>query len=142
MRDLSKPLIVGETNPYGGDDCYALYPSPEGCSGHRLCCLILGMTQDEYLSAFERTNLVKGKWSLKDARVNARMLCEGDLVLLGSKVCSAFEVEFRPFSIVVHEDRNLCILPHPSGLCRMWNEPGAVIKARDAVGRLLLRRHS
>lgn len=28
------------------------------------------------------------------------------------------------------------VLPHPSGLCRAWNEPGAAERARAAVTRL------
>jgi hypothetical protein len=55
---LSKPLLVGEVNPYGGDPYYALYPAPDGCSGHRLCYLILGMRREDYLESFERINLV------------------------------------------------------------------------------------
>ena len=49
-----KPTLVGESNPYGGNDDYALYPAPNGCSGHRLCLLILGMDPEDYLEAFER----------------------------------------------------------------------------------------
>jgi hypothetical protein len=30
-----KPLLVGESNPYGGDPAFALYPSPPGCAGLR-----------------------------------------------------------------------------------------------------------
>ena len=36
-----KVVLVGEQNPYGPDPEFALYPAPEGSSGHRLCCQIL-----------------------------------------------------------------------------------------------------
>ena len=34
-------------------------------------------------------------------------------------------------------DDAACILPHPSGLCRLWNEPGSVDRARAAVATAL-----
>ena len=63
-----KPLLVGETNPYGGADEFALYPSPPGCTGHRLCHLILQLDADEYLERYDRANLCVGKWRIADAR--------------------------------------------------------------------------
>lgn len=47
----SKPLLVGESNPYRSDPHFALYPAPDGCSGHRLCRLILKMGRRDYLEA-------------------------------------------------------------------------------------------
>lgn len=125
--------LVGESNPYGGGDDYALYPSPEGCSGHRLCCLILGMRRRDYLTAFARANLCHGPWHLGDARRRAVSLLEGGgrFVLCGAKVCQAFGVPFQPFTVA---DEVLLRLPHPSGLCRLWSEPGAVEAARKVVG--------
>ncbi len=131
----SKPIValVGESNPYGADPDFALYPAPDGCSGQRLCCLILGMRRREYLEAFERVNLCAGPWSLSEARRRAAdLLGEGGrFVLLGRKVADAFGVPHaRPFSTV---DEVLLCLPHPSGLCRSWSEEGAVRRAREAV---------
>lgn len=126
-----KPTIIGESNPYGGDPYYALYPAPDGCSGHRLCCLILGMHRHDYLSAFERANLCVGKWSLKAARLETQKY-SGRLILLGSKVASAFGYPFSPFRRYGHH----LILPHPSGLCRLWNEPMAFASAMIAVSEL------
>lgn len=149
-----KPILVGEQNPYGGDDYYALYPAPDGCAGHRLCCLILGMHSAEYLDAFERVNLVRGKWSAPTARDAARQLVAERMVqgrpsprfiLLGSKVAAAFGAhlpgcEFHPYRTYLGGDGawapHYAILPHPSGLCRMWNEPQAFAKARAAVAAL------
>jgi hypothetical protein len=42
---MEKIVLVGESNPYGADPYYALYPAPDGSAGHRLCCLVLGMTR-------------------------------------------------------------------------------------------------
>lgn len=134
MSDPTSPRVtlVGECNPHGADPYYALYPAPDGCSGHRLCCLILGMRRRDYLEAFGRTDLCAGQWSARVARSEAEQL-SGRLILLGSKVTSAFGLEFRPFG--VQGDR--LVLPHPSGLCRLWSEPGAIDAARKAVAEFV-----
>lgn len=134
-----KPVLVGELNPYGGDDYYALYPAPDGCSGHRLCQLVLGMHRSVYLETFERVNLCRGKWSVKDARIAAKRLTDAGryCVLLGKKVSTAFDTPFDVFEAQFLDAKDghggLLVLPHPSGLCRMWNEPDAFVKARAAV---------
>ena len=129
-----KSLLVGETNPYGGADEFALYPSPPGCTGHRLCHLILQLDSDEYLERYDRANLCVGKWRITDAREAAKRLgekyCGGLKVLFGSKVCSAWNVGFKPFTII---DAEVVILPHPSGLNRMWGEAGAFDRARAVL---------
>lgn len=124
--------LVGEMNPYGGDDYYALYPSPDGCSGHRLCCKILGMTRRAYLDSFVRVNLCYGSWSLVEAKESAAKLLrqDGRIILLGRKVCKAFRVDYIPFSTI---RETLLILPHPSGLNRMWSDLGSMLKARMCV---------
>lgn len=128
--------LVGESNPYGGDDRFALYPAPDGCSGHRLCCLILAMTRRAYLESFARVNLVRGKWNMKEAREAAGKL-EGRLILLGSKVCSAFDLCFNPFTqfsyVMIGRTVPGLILPHPSGRNLAWNDPANFRRAQDAV---------
>lgn len=128
-----KPLLVGETNPYGGADEFALYPAPPGCTGHRLCHLIMELDSDEYLERYDRANLCVGKWSVVAAREEALRLSlkhSGVIVLFGSKVCSGFGLPFRPFEAI---GPNRVILPHPSGLNRMWGEPGAFDRARAVL---------
>jgi hypothetical protein len=132
-----KPILVGESNPYGPDPRYALYPDPPGCSGYRLCYNILAMSSYDYLRVFDRVDLVLGKWKPKEARAAADKMIEAAdfgtdyrAVLLGAKVCSAFGFPFKPFEVV---NEFLLVLPHPSGLCRIWHEPGAMEKARTAV---------
>lgn len=143
-----KPVLVGEANPYGADPQYTLYPAPEGSAGERLCCMILGMYRKDYLREFDRVNLCPEKWFIKEAKREAlRRVWEADggqYVLLGSKVCSAFGVDYAPYtswgfllpkrdaSGEMVECRGI-VLPHPSGLCRLWNEPGAIERARAAV---------
>jgi hypothetical protein len=129
--DKSKRIVlVGESNPYGGDPYYALYPAPDGCPGHRLCYKILGMQCRDYIREFERVNLVVGKWSMPVARAAAVELLKGGgrFVLFGSKVASAFGVPFAPFTIF---DEVLLVLPHPSGHNRTWAQEGIIARCRE-----------
>ncbi len=145
---MSKPLLIGESNPYGSDPYFALYPSPEGCSGHRLCCLILKMRRKNYLDAFDRANLCDGPWDARQARERAgelwkeaRRLERPALILLGQKVARAFAVPGQrpadPFTIETNCTNTVVLtLPHPSGLCRLWNEPDAMGHARVLVAEV------
>lgn len=102
-----RPLLVGEANPYGGDPSFALYPSPPWCSGERLCRLVLGLDPDEYLGRFDRQNLCPRSWHLPAARARAE----------------------EPFTA----RDGLVLLPHPSGLSRLWNAPGSFARAREVL---------
>lgn len=134
---MNKIVLVGEANPYGGDPKFALYPAPERSAGGRLCSLILGMRTGEYLRAFDRVNLCPSTWSIGVARLSAKGLKGRYAVLFGAKVCSAFDVPFDPYEsqypATVQGGGGLLILPHPSGLCRLWNEAGAYDRARRAI---------
>ncbi len=152
-----KPLLVGESNPYGVDPFYALYPLPEGASGHRLQ-VILGMTRDQYLSTFDRCNLLSAqKWDVRLAKESALALLASPYsryILLGSRVAAAFgfslrEHMFRPCFVMLHESKvrevarnpvtsQVLVLPHPSGLNRIWNEPLNISAARNAVADFLV----
>jgi hypothetical protein len=134
----SKPLLVGESNPYGSDPRFALYPAPDGCSGHRLCCLVLGMRRADYLREFERKNLCDGPWDMLAARRRAQELrtWKAPIILLGAKVARAFEFDpFEPF--VVTDGGRTLVLPHPSGRCRVWNDPLAVGRTRALVAEVV-----
>ncbi len=126
-------VLVGESNPYGADPHYALYPAPDGSAGQRLCQVILGLSRKRYLECFDRVNLCRAQWRIREAREAAGRLIHARrrVVALGSKVCSAFGIPFEPFSL--HDDGRILCLPHPSGLCRLWNEPGCVDSAREAT---------
>lgn len=138
MRD-PKPLLVGELNPLGSDLRFALYPKPENGSGGRLR-RILGMTSSAYLRAFRRVNLCAGEWDAREARLAASRLARetgGPFVLLGRKVSAAFGLPYAPFHTFNRFDRDATraalVLPHPSGRCRAWNDPGAAPLARALV---------
>lgn len=139
-----KPLLVGELNPYGPDPQFALWPDPPGCAGWRLCHVILGMEEREYLRAFDRANLCLGGWSLTAARSRADELVRERtaIVALGAKVASAFRVPFKPYRdfircLVGSHVAHIAVLPHPSGRCRLWNDQANVNRARQFVGSVL-----
>jgi hypothetical protein len=134
-----KPLLVGEVNPLSDRPEHALYPWPANCSGERLQRLVIGVSRPDYLRAFDRVDLCVGKWSLRAARTRAAELAPGRplIILLGTKVCSAFGVTYDPFTIIVTSQWSgrFVVLPHPSGLCRHWQVAGAYLRARDVLKR-------
>lgn len=135
---MPSPIFIGEANPYGDDPYYALHDYPLTSAGGRLRFKILGVYSRTYL-ACERFNLCPRTWSREQARVRAADLLNtrpGEvLVLLGRKVAEAFGVaDVPPFATkqIIGGPR-LVVLPHPSGLNRLWHEPGAVQRARTAI---------
>lgn len=136
----SRLLFVGENNPQSEDKRHALYPHNSKAAGARLMG-ILGLQRSTYLSVW-RTNLCGGyakrgsdrvmseTWDSKDAMHRALDLtCVtsppwSTIVLLGRKVGSVALINRPKFfeMSVVHGTTFVC-LPHPSGLCREWNDP-------------------
>lgn len=131
---MAKVLLVGESNPYGSDPRFALYPAPPGCAGARLCA-ILGLTDGEYLRTFDRCNLLVGReWPIAAARRAASDLTAEYRILLGARVAAAHGLTFEPFCNVQDNGWRGVILPHPSGRSRLWNYwPQAQARARALV---------
>jgi hypothetical protein len=104
--------------------------------------LVAGLHSRTYLR-LRRVNLCDGRWSAPAARKRAEELSKsagGVLVLLGSKVAGAFLLNrHEPFTVLDRENpiwrtRHVVVqLPHPSGLCRLWHEPGAFGRARAVL---------
>lgn len=132
--------IVGELNPYGADPRYALYHEPRNASGDRLR-RILGLSVRSYVP-LAKYNLCVGDWMTVAARARAAdvMRAHRVIVALGAKVRAAFMYwrgglwtgQSAPF-VASSGDHTFVVLPHPSGLCRAWNEPGVVERARELV---------
>ena len=107
LNDPSLPLLVGESNPYGADPHFALYPFPESASGGRLAA-ILGMDAEQYLRPFDRVNLCtqnlrhwrqgSREWDAAAARRRAERLPHEARVLLGAKVARAHGLTYAPFA--------------------------------------------
>lgn len=148
-EDDGRPMLVGELNPYGPRSVFALWPSPPNCAGHRLCHKVMGLDPEDYLRRFRRANLCVGRWSLPAARQEAGLLVTRNshrpttFVLLGRKVADAFEPmtgRLEPFTsserLLMTPGSKPCTfiaLPHPSGRCLAWNEPGAPERARELL---------
>lgn len=156
MPSDPKVWLIGETNPYQDDPedsiRYAMYPEPPESAGGRLCNLILGMHERDYLRSFERRNLLAGKWSAPLARASAACLTwemgDGDVVLLlGRKVFEAFVPERQRlsdwplFGRITFPVRpavprlSFVALPHPSGLSRFWAGPETYARCRSEVAQ-------
>lgn len=149
-------LLVGEDNPYTDVPEMALHPDLKGAAGSRLA-LILETPPATFAAAFARVNLCAGGWdraaagAAADALFKEQALSGQPTILLGARVCRAFGLEFRSFS-TFEAVRWLgleggggealtmrgAILPHPSGRCRIWNEPANRAMAAATVAAALL----
>ena len=132
MKSPPLALLVGECNPYQQAEVerYALYPYPERSAGGRLCRVVLGLDPHLYLRSYARHNLCSGKWSTPAACERAEALRQFQpkvpIVLLGRRVAQAFGQPFEPFT----RRTPFVVLPHPSGLSRLWNDSGSFERAR------------
>jgi hypothetical protein len=155
-------LLVGESNPYRAEERFALYPWPPNCAGHRLQERVMGVSVHDYFHHYRRVNLCAGPWDSREAEKSCVAILCGKpvpapvVVLLGKRVAEAFGVGMRVFPVHpsdvagstrlatfcttllrlrIPEPRTVKVvcLPHPSGLARPWNEPGAFERARDVL---------
>jgi hypothetical protein len=159
-------VFVGEDNPVGGSREFALWDEPAGCSGHRLRQILGLSEQTYRGDRIARTNLCLSSWHAPTARAAARGVAESDyeiVVMLGAKVRREFgRGVYRAIGAVpffehwvgrvggapqpdLFQEREspstrvrkiFLSLPHPSGLCREWNEPTSVIRARLVLREL------
>ena len=150
---MSGPILVGESNPYGADPYFALYPDPRTSAGGRMQRLVLGIKAATYIE-LDRYNLCEGRWSVPVARqragelVGQRPEARIVFVLLGRKVAAAFGLGDVPVFRVVERAKDstygpvgeawtrLVLLPHPSGRNRMWQDPTTVTRCREVLGPL------
>jgi hypothetical protein len=117
-------------NPHSADPRYALAPFPRGVAGHRLWSFLHRRRPDvmriHYMQAFDRRNLCAGGWSRREAREvfeAMRPALEGRTVLLlGEEVRLATGVPRELVLPQVLGGVTYRQLPHPSGLCRWYND--------------------
>lgn len=119
-------------NPLSSRPEHALYPSPVGCTGHRLWVMLnrrTGASEEEYLEAFDRRNLLCAQtWNKAEAQDAASHLIRevrGRVVLvLGADVRDILKLPVK----LVHPQELYGVtwrqLPHPSGRNPWYNERG------------------
>jgi hypothetical protein len=140
-------------NPLSDDPAYDLYPYPEGSTGWRLWKMLPdGMLRADYLSAFERRNLLRARtWSKPMARMAAAELLPSlagrTVVVLGSEVRAALGLpKSEPlgqyyanlgtgFAAV---NFHWVAFPHPSGRNLWFNQPENYARAREVLTGLLV----
>ena len=141
-----KPVLVGQAPGRRSDP---LRPF-SGSSGARLE-RHLGIAAGTLGDCFELRNLIdrypgrkegaKGDgWDAAAARDRARALrreLEGRaFVLAGRKVAAAFGVAETPYFVWARFDgtkTSYAVIPHPSGVDRVWNSPATAARLRDLV---------
>lgn len=133
MSDLPV-VILGMNNPHSARPDTALLPWPRGCAGHRLWSMVrdvCGVSRAEYCRLTDRRNLLDARtWDYRAAaeRVeDAWRTLEGRRVIfLGATVRALmWRPATAPASWTLDTARNVTWswLPHPSGLCREYNDP-------------------
>lgn len=127
-----RTIILGMNNPHSEREDAALLPHPRGVAGHRLWRMtheVCGVSRAEYCRLTERRNLLNARdWDPVAAR---RGLQELEVVLQGRRVvvlgATARAVMWLPATTPGRWQRGpnyeWCYLPHPSGLCRDYNDP-------------------
>lgn len=138
-----KPVLIGMNNPVSSAPEHALYPSPPGCTGHRIWKMLnarTGVDEGEYLEAFERRNLLSSRsWNVRPSMATALAdsmipsLQGRTVVLLGQTVRAAFGVQRQLVHPVESRGVTWRQLPHPSGRCHWYN-----VKKNREVAELLL----
>lgn len=148
-----RPLLIAMNNPVSSDPAHALYPAPEGCAGWRLWTMLsaeallaeppLVITRVAYTRAFDRRNVLSAKmWSRRDARLGGQRLMDEfsglgrRAVVLGVDTLVSLGLP-RPRDWGRWTEAmalEYCLLPHPSGRCREYNDPAM----RALAGRTLL----
>lgn len=139
-----RPVLIGMNNPLHSEPKYALFPYPEGCTGHRIFQMletrIPNLTRKQYLDAFDRRNVVNGKmWDSKEAERGAAKLEQEfwgsgrTIVLLGNDTAKAFRHPRLLLHPQVIGGATWRQVPHPSGRNLWYNDA----TNRELVARLL-----
>ena len=138
---MERPVLLGMNNPLSSRPEHALYPEPVNCTGWRLWQMLrarTGATQDEYLEAFDRRNILSARVrKMSEARVAAERLWSElrgrHVVLLGAEPRDALRI---PVLMVKPQEVGGVTwrqLPHPSGR-NLWYS----VSENRAMAELLL----
>lgn len=147
-----KPVLLGLNNPHSTDPAEALGVEPKGASGYRLWSMLatealvreppFTVSASDYEEGFDRYNLLDQEvfrhndFTIERYQFIMDRLEGRTVVMCGTNVPRALDLPHTGFHL---EPRNTSlftyfIIPHPSGLCREYNDP----EMRAKVGKLLL----
>jgi len=127
-----RPVLIGMNNPVSSEPEHALFPYPEGCTGHRLLAMLQSRvpkaTRREYCARFDRRNVVSAKvFDSKMAQKGAADLFNEffgsgrTVVLLGADTVAAFGIP----RLLIHPQMiggaTYRQIPHPSGRNLWYN---------------------
>jgi hypothetical protein len=129
-----RAVLIGMNNPVSSAPEHALYPSPEGCTGHRLYEMLKSRvptaTRSDYLRRFERRNVVSLKvFDAKLAREGAAKLDQEffgsgrTIVVLGADTIKAFGLPPLLIHPQIIGGSTWRQIPHPSGRNLWYNDP-------------------
>lgn len=130
-------VVVGEVPGAHTHEDLPMFPSPVTSSAGRLMEMSK-LTPAQYLGCLYRRNVCYRRWSEGEASNTARLIVSSlfdhkDLfvVMCGHKVAAAFGVPCSYWMLGRLESRNCyTVIPHPSGLNRVYNDPGARERTR------------
>lgn len=132
---LVRPVLVGLANPYSADPLDALSVDPPRGTGARLWRMS-GLTLDEYTYGFAKVNV--------DDRITFSAFLESvtggtTAAVFGREAARALRLPTNvPFfaKSVRTGGSTWYLLPHPGGLCRVYNDADARAKLRVIMNRL------
>jgi hypothetical protein len=130
-----KPILLGLDNLRSGNSAFALWPAPNGCTGHRLWQMLNAVdpsrTDLDYIDDFDRRNVKDG---FDAAAAQGRTV-----VVLGDEVRKTLSAQLSaPIQkVLIHpqviDGVTWRLIPHASGRCVHYNDP----TVRLLVGFLL-----
>ncbi len=148
FRMMSEPVLIGAApgrHPRHDPDKHALFPHPPNCAGARLRKM-MGLSLGQYCS-IERCNVFReypgpASGGKGDAfpMARARELAEAmwpdlygrTIMLVRQGVARAFRM--WPCDLLTWEHKkawSICVMPHPSGRNRWWNDPENRARAEE-----------
>jgi len=144
-----KAVIVGLFNPKSQDPAYAMEPFTPNGSGERLWKMlseVVPVTKQDYVGHFEMINVIdtdKVTWEdveYFEARAIEieRRVESRPAAVLGIMAWTSLRVERSPIRKTdwFGHYKNWWLLPHPSGLCRVYNDPVMRRRAGEALAKI------
>lgn len=130
----SRVVILGMNNPHSERPDSALLPWPRGVAGYRLWSMVhdvCGVSRAEYCRLTDRRNLLDARtWCHRAATERLQdvgtMLQGRRVIVLGRTLAHLMWLPSTTPASWVANSRFGCTvayIPHPSGLCRDYNDP-------------------